>query len=497
MLRSFLMTLIISGFVVSIPVTSTNAMDVDSRHLSRQVKVKLPQNVAKNFDRAETALLDCDEGAFNRAMNNLREQQESLEKQAKQKNITPWNTEEQMAKAHEYAENIAAARESLQKSWKLAQPCDKPQEDTAGVHYYTPNIAGFEPSSSWGEDDESSAALRYAGEFGAIRLAAAGKSGGSYLDVPGFLGTEVSGSINTRVLGVIEPENNGSYVGYEGELRYGLGEVPNFIPNVPNVPNVPNYNPFRFWDFFLGYDHASASFDTMINNFNTGGRDLLIVGNGAGPSPSGFVVPAANSAVTNIVYNGEYDFGGYEIGLGKTVFLQNVPNVRFRLRPFVGLRYGHYDAMTLFRGTTNAGTLDFAYHTDITNHSIGPFVGTEFAARPKVIEDIFGGTPIEIGGLFRYGYDFNDLEGSNILSVTGALNQSGRANLDEDSGTHNFKTELDVTLFPDSPFNVKTGVGWERVGNGVNVTGDGTGLFNAGFQHQDNLYGKIGVNFNF
>ena len=41
------------------------------------------------------------------------------------------------------------------------------------IRYDSPTLAGFVVSASWGEDDEYSAALRYAGEFGAIRVAAA------------------------------------------------------------------------------------------------------------------------------------------------------------------------------------------------------------------------------------------------------------------------------------------------------------------------------------
>jgi hypothetical protein len=40
------------------------------------------------------------------------------------------------------------------------------------VQYSTPNVGGFQASASWGEDDVSDIALRYAGEFGGFRIAA-------------------------------------------------------------------------------------------------------------------------------------------------------------------------------------------------------------------------------------------------------------------------------------------------------------------------------------
>ncbi len=44
--------------------------------------------------------------------------------------------------------------------------------DYGAVRYDSPTIAGFTLSNSWGEDEAYDAALRYAGEFGAIRVAA-------------------------------------------------------------------------------------------------------------------------------------------------------------------------------------------------------------------------------------------------------------------------------------------------------------------------------------
>ena len=502
MLRSFLMTLAISGLVVSIPSGSSNA---DSRHLSRQVKVELPKNVADNFDRAETALLDCDEGAFNRAMNNLREQQESLEKQAKQKNITPWNTEEQMAKAHGYAENIAKVRKSFQAQWKAAQPCGKAEEtksaSRAGIDYESRSrglaARGItnpdQIYKEWEEFYSNQGSTVDGGASFESRL----RTGGANMNVWSPLATEVTGLSNTRAFNFGNLEEDGRFNGFDGEFRLGLGEVPNWIPNwvpnMPNTPNVPNYSPFSFWDFFFGLSHYSIDINDDIALLETGGRDLLLVGNGGGPSPTGFVIGAANSDITNLMYDAEYDFGSYEIGLGRSVVVQNTPNMRFRIRPFAGVRYGHYEGYEMLQGTTNSGTLDFLYHSDFDNSVIGPFVGTEFAIRPSVLESIFGGAPVELGGLFRYGYDFNDFDGNNTLAVSGAVNQTGTVDLDNDDGTHNFNADLSLTLFPDSAFNVGIGAGWQRVGNTVNIGGDGTGPFRASFEETDNFYGALSV----
>ena len=41
-----------------------------------------------------------------------------------------------------------------------------------GIRYDTANIGGFVGQAVWGEDDVWSASMRYAGEFGGIRVAA-------------------------------------------------------------------------------------------------------------------------------------------------------------------------------------------------------------------------------------------------------------------------------------------------------------------------------------
>jgi predicted porin len=48
-----------------------------------------------------------------------------------------------------------------------------PNSRDSAIRYDTPAIAGFTLSASWGEDDEADAAVRYAGEFGGFKIAAA------------------------------------------------------------------------------------------------------------------------------------------------------------------------------------------------------------------------------------------------------------------------------------------------------------------------------------
>jgi hypothetical protein len=56
------------------------------------------------------------------------------------------------------------------------------------VRYDTPAIAGFIASAAWGEDDDWDAALRYAGEFGGIRVAAGiGYHAGQIFDTNNFI----------------------------------------------------------------------------------------------------------------------------------------------------------------------------------------------------------------------------------------------------------------------------------------------------------------------
>jgi hypothetical protein len=65
------------------------------------------------------------------------------------------------------------------------------------VRYDTPTLAGFQASTSWGEDDRVDMSLRYAGEFSGVRLAA-GVGYSNFTDVGGSpSGCANTGGVNT------------------------------------------------------------------------------------------------------------------------------------------------------------------------------------------------------------------------------------------------------------------------------------------------------------
>lgn len=95
------------------------------------------------------------------------------------------------------------------------------------IRYDSPRFAGFTVSAHWGEDDAWGVALRYAGEFGQIRVAA----GAGYRDVTiEGIGAEsqtyqVSGSLMHTPSGVFV---GGSWGRFEGDLVFQVNGLPAF-----------------------------------------------------------------------------------------------------------------------------------------------------------------------------------------------------------------------------------------------------------------------------
>ncbi len=431
----------------------------------------LAEQVSQTVAQANTAVANCDKASYESAMRTLERTKDDIRGASEMSAEAAARLGVNQEHAKNDAEAVETAMRNISSGWAGAQPCGGEKAEATGI-------------GAISEDDAYDTALRYAGEFGAIRVSSGVKAGVMNLNgIPGYIGSENGAA--TRTLGDVKQDDTGTLAGFNIETRLPLGYVPNWIPNWPNMPNVPNtsaYNPLSFWDFFMGLEHMSANFNEVQSEYSPGaGRQTLLTGVGAGPSPSGYALAAgAASDVTNIAYDADYDFGSYELGFGKTVRL---PNSDVVVRPFGGLRYAHYDVNQHFMGTTNSGALDFAYGTNIKNRSVGPFVGVE--AEKRVRTSIFGATPFKLSANLRYGYDFNDADGDDTLTVSGGPNQTGTVDLSEDNGSHDVRAGFSVTLTPDSPFNVTLGGEYQRTTGSPEVNRDGTGPSNLSLDSAD------------
>ncbi len=165
------------------------------------------------------------------------------------------------------------------------------------IRYDTPTIAGFKVSASWGEDDEYSVGVFYAGEFGDIKIAAAAGFGideegdrqeilngsGSIMHTP--TGLFLTGSYATRedddtgdeeetyqIKGGVKQSWNsfgttavyGEYIGTdvdthgEGEI-WGLGVVQKI-----DVASMELYAGYRHYEADLDSGVATEDFQTVI-----------------------------------------------------------------------------------------------------------------------------------------------------------------------------------------------------------------------------------------
>ena len=452
--------------------------------------MELPLNTKRNIESAEAAIKAGDKDAFDSALDNLREQQESLESQSKAK-PNQFVSEENIKQAGEYAENVSQTIKDLKSEWKTSQVAAPTNKEPNLADYYSedyvrPTAPYYDPeltgSDAW---------------FDAIDLSFEILAGIFNPSSPeGYTGSEVAATPSTRTLGDISVDKRGSIFALNTELRMPLGEIPNAMPNImPNIfPNLyENNRKPNYWDIAFGLDIQRAEVNDVQRTYNTGGRDLLLVGVGAGPNPSGFVVPAANSTVTDITYDAEYDYNRYRFALGKTLDMPNNED-DIQIRPFGGLEYGDFDSWQTFSGVTNGGTLPFMYMTTVRNDFIAPFFGVELSARPKALSSALQ-VPVELSSSLRYAYAFNNARGSDMLDVTGFT--PGKAKISNDDHTHDISAEIGITIFPDAPFSVMLGGQYENIGNIPDVRRIGSAPSELSFDDAHTFSGILRTTFSF
>lgn len=427
--------------------------------------IDLDRNVQANINSANQAIEACDRAALDRALNNLREQKETLESQARSKSEFV-----DTARAREAASNVNYMIYQLKDGWNIQYPCGKKEEpkEAKRDYYNDADLSAYMAGGSW-----------------------------DIKGLPGFVGSEVPAMAATRRFGEVQPDSRGTF------SRQGLGltlpldnflDIPNTLPNLFNVPNAqPAYEDEL--DIILGINRTSATLSEVQSTYMANGRSTLLVGIGGGPSPSGYVIGAANGDVDNIMYDRDYKSTSIEAGLAKDMYMQNTDS-DVRIRPYAGLGYGHSTTNEMFSGRTNAGTLDFNYTSKINTHSWEPFVGVDVFFQPEVL-DFFAGTDVELSAGMRYGFQYSDIDGTDSLQVSGALNQIGMVDLNDHETSHNIKVSTGITFNPNGPINFSLGGSFERTQNAPVIMRDGVGTSNVSLDDQNVFIGTIRSTFRF
>lgn len=471
MLRKILLGTTVLGLAI-VSSTSVQAQRYDVPHIARHMwkLTDYDRNVQANIDSAQEAITNCNRADLDRALANLDKQQDELEGQARQ---AP-NEFFDPSVARQKAQDVSSAKNGLKSLWNDKYPCGNKEE----------------PQQQYASDTTEL--------FEFMKLSAAVSGGRIHIPgLPGYVGSEEPGMMNTRRFEEIKPSNSALVNRLGFDLTYSP-ETPNILPNVlPNLfPNLYNHHySLQPIDLFLGVDRTTASFNEVNRMYSANGRDTLLVGVGAGPSPSGYVIGAANGDIENIRYDRDFESTRFEAGFGQEMEMYNNEN-EYTLRPYVGLGYGHSTNFEWLGGVTNSGTLNFDYTSKITSHSYEPFIGVDFSARPQYLSNVFG-TDLQLNAGARYGYEIIDVDGYDSLAVTGALNQTGMVDLDDDEHSHNFKFNTGIVLNPDGPINFEIGAAYERTDNALVIMRTGTEESSVDTEGQNVFIGTIRSTFTF
>ena len=519
-------------------------------------EIRLNSQLQRPFDRAQRAINNCDEAEYNSAVNSIREQQEQLEHQADNK-PSEWVSQAMIDQAGQMAVNAQAARTQLASAWAAKQPCggeeEEPQTETAftaptrpiTVVNSSPELfdravndatsqaqnaitqcdqGKFLDAMNWLDQlgsaaatDADEAAVRarkseleskwnsaskqkvcetslYQNPFEFLLGAKIGYS--HHGDLAGFVANEVPGFANTRALEVIDPDDTGLAFGYDAELRIPLSWwLPNLMGNVANVNNIGNYMGFTAWDVFFDLSRMSTRLNEVDGMYSANGLDTLLPGvGGMGPSPAGYSIGAANGDITNINYKRDSDSTRFAAGIGQTLQTQG----GITLRPFGGLNYGHTNIDERFAGTTNAGTLNFAYESKIKTHHTGGFVGIEAEKHSTTLSRLFQ-SDFRLKGGLQLGYEYIDADASDGLIVSGVLDQNNPVEVNDDGYFPNYSANIGAVFLPNGlpGAEVEFGAAYERKANSGTLTRDGTQDSNLSIESSDNFLGTIRTTFKF
>lgn len=470
MLRHVLLGTTVLGFI-AVPLTTANAQKYSNVATSASMpNVSFDRNIQANIDSAQQAINGCNRAALDTALNNLHEQQDELQGQSRQKPNPFFDP----AAAAQKATEVGSAMAALKAKWNAQYPCDKQEEVQQGY---------AESDYSYFKGAKFSAGVS-AGHFGVP-------------DLPGIIGSEVPGMADTRQFERIKGQDSGTgtRLSFGLEFPVDLGPVPpNILP--PNIFNNLSDQEQAELDVILGVERTTSSFTEAPWTYSANGLDTLIVGVGGGPSPSGYVVGAANGDIDNIMFNRNFESTRFEAGIGQNFYLQQNDQSVINVRPVIGLGYGHSTTTEWFGGRTNSGTLDFNYSTKIKSDSIEPFIGVDVSARPQFLSKVFQ-TDVQLNAGGRYGYEFINVSGYDSLTVSGALNQTGMVNLDESEQSHNLKFNTGVVFNPDGAIRFEVGADFERTNNALVIMRDGTGPSYVSNEGQNVVLGTIRATFTF
>jgi len=318
---------------------------------------------------------------------------------------------------------------------KLAE--DKKKKKTAsagknGVRYDSPTIAGFTLSAAWGEDDPWDAALRYAGEFGGLRVAAGLNRSIAY---GGDGGCRAGASAS---MGLTSFDKDGKFAREEN------GAVVLREPVVAVDYDFQTQNGYHMLGCSVGGGELRAGFmyqpetrvDERINSINLVGLGL------PDQNGSGFFFPAGN--ITNFYYESKMRSIGFSAGWSKPFYGGKGPLGPMVVVPGVWGYYGHSDTKNWTMGMTNAGFSDFDYNTKTDDDRFGLGVSLELNNVLETAKTGLGDFALVHYLSYSGGIVFHDVDARSTLTITGvgAQTRSGSRSASKTSYTGTLSTGL-------------------------------------------------------
>jgi|GEM_PF-3756313 len=284
----------------------------------------------------------------------------------------------------------------------------------------------------------------------------------------GFLGLENPGTLIQRI-GVVSVEEDARATGgnIEGSVHFSQHRL---------------LGSNGLW-FAGGYQRTTSNIRYGMNTFDPNGDTLLIPGPNGGASGFSLVTAGGLNVVNNLVYEADYEWqsvfakGGLPFDCGEWDFM-----------PFAGVAYTETEYMSRFQGSVPGFGRNFAYNTSLYVDTFSPFVG--FAAS----RDLGNGISINGGGLVTH--DFNDIEGTDRLSFTGAADS--QANLNGDDTSMGGRAWGGVTFgTKQSPLKISLGLSYTYTDNIPVVNRDGTNASAVSLDSGEALLGNINFRLRF
>ncbi len=232
----------------------------------------------------------------------------------------------------------------------------------------------------------------------------------------------------------------------------------------------------------LGYVRTTANASASAVNIDPNGDRLLIPGPLGGASGFSLVSAGGLNVVTQADYEAHYEWDSFYAKAGLPFVCEE-----WLFMPFFGAAYTNQEQTSSFSGNIPGFGRNFAYNTQVDVETISPFIGFDAVRH-------FNGVSVHGGGLLSA--DFNDADGWDRLSFTGAANS--QASLSGDDTSLGGRAWAGITFgTPQSPFKLSLDASYVYVDNIPVITRDGTNPSSLGFESADGVLGTIRATFRF